>query len=415
MIGAKSDGCAPCKRRKIKCNEKFPVCRNCERGGRDCPSPKSRFIRFIKPGREMHIEERVTTKFPMVIASSTSQSLAIELVDRFASVKDISYQLQNLAAFFDLLLTHIGHNAALDAAVKCMLDKHRIILTQKIPPVDTDLRYYDRAVALLRRDLTVFGSETPPETVCAAHLLLCYEGFRGDARITWMSHAGGAAALLEAWGPQRFNSQFKRAILMSNHGAIIASCIFARKECFLNSPKWEEVRLAWLRFHTSEDEKYYRDILAALAWLPNLLKHIRDYAPDYVDSKRALVHKAREFKTKVSQHAAKLQSNLQNPSKVFKIQLSPRQVGHIYNLYWTATIIANSILAGFGDPNNTLTLESKFAAEQIVKSINFFQGLKPLGIFIMTWSLAAAYGVLSRERRSILVKMNWLLKFIQAE
>ncbi|VUC31059.1 unnamed protein product [Clonostachys rosea] len=44
--GPKSEGCQHCKRRKIKCDEKWPTCGNCLRSQRTCPGP-SVMVKFV--------------------------------------------------------------------------------------------------------------------------------------------------------------------------------------------------------------------------------------------------------------------------------------------------------------------------------------------------------------------------------
>lgn len=188
MVGAKSLGCATCKKRKIKvrrtvlrtsssmtnidqCDERFPICLNCERGKRHCPGPKSRFVQFIRPGSEEHLEETQITRMTI---GPTSDLLKLELVDRLRSVPEAGYQLQQFGALFNHLPSRIGTNAALDAAVRALLETHRLMLVHRTAS-QTNVDYYTEAITLIRRDLDRLREKTPSETVCAALILSVYE------------------------------------------------------------------------------------------------------------------------------------------------------------------------------------------------------------------------------------------------
>jgi hypothetical protein len=68
----------------------------------------------------------------------------------------------------------IGHNKALDAAVRCLLQAHHAMLYDR--DIHTEgLESYNESIALIRRDLQDQQARTTSETVCAALILSTYE------------------------------------------------------------------------------------------------------------------------------------------------------------------------------------------------------------------------------------------------
>lgn len=160
-----------------QCDQRLPKCANCERLSRCCSGPKSRFIRFLGPKTEVHMKmvtesHSSTLKSP---SSTLSESLAAELVRRLGDIENVGFQLQCLGIFIPFLPSHIGHNRALDAAIRCLLQSHSSLLYNRKSPYTESLESYNKAVTLIRRDLHDKGTKTPSETVCAALVLSFYE------------------------------------------------------------------------------------------------------------------------------------------------------------------------------------------------------------------------------------------------
>jgi hypothetical protein len=98
-----------------------------------------------------------------------------ELVDRLENVQQSGSRLQLLGRVFPALVARIGHNAALDAALKALLDVHGQFLRSGRNTKTNDMGHYAEALCLIRKDLDLQRSKTSSETVCAAHILALYE------------------------------------------------------------------------------------------------------------------------------------------------------------------------------------------------------------------------------------------------
>ena len=107
---------------------------------------------------------------------SRSETLAFDLVERLGEVKEVGYQIQHLGAYFAFLPSRVGHNAGLDAALRCFLSAHRNLLRKESAHVrECEVQDYNQALRLIRQDIEVARDKTPSETVCAAMILASYE------------------------------------------------------------------------------------------------------------------------------------------------------------------------------------------------------------------------------------------------
>jgi hypothetical protein len=170
MVGAKSLGCSTCKRRRVKvgtkylsssnptlggsnqwekCDERRPICGNCEKKNRPYTGPKSRFVRHVEPGVEQHIKDDnvAVSKNP---SNAQTELLAIDPMSKLSGFKENGYQLQLLWRF---LPSRVGHNAALDAALRCLLHAHRQLLSRNSITIKEDLESYDQAFGLYPQEI----------------------------------------------------------------------------------------------------------------------------------------------------------------------------------------------------------------------------------------------------------------------
>ncbi|CZR59528.1 uncharacterized protein PAC_09422 [Phialocephala subalpina] len=398
MVGVKSLGCAECKRRKVKCDQRFPTCVKCERLGFACSGPKSHFIRFVRPGGEEHINSITRSQCAKLKspASTTSERLAAELVQCLRSIENVGFQCRCLGLFMTFLPSRIGYNSALDAAVRCLVQAHQYLLCQGKKTVVECLDDYNEAVALIRKDLNHGQAQTSSETVCAALILPSYEIYRNDQCRAWMTHAGGVAAILECWGPDHITSDFEMAIFVPHYSSIL------------------DLRKRSLEIFTELD-RYVVDCLTSMATLPTLLHDIKEAKtdPEMRDTSTTLLARAQEFKTKLAQHATNLHLDFMNPAIVREchsdsnhtvLEFYHPEVGFRFNFYWAMTIVANKLLLELGERDSSLVQEYEDAAEDICRSLEYLTSMKPRGSLWLTVTASMAFGVSGEENRHRIVE-----------
>jgi len=115
------------------------------------------------------------TILPRPQSCSPSDSLASALASRLDGIKEIGYQLQALGNFFPYIVPRLGHSPALDAAAKCLLDAHHSFIAGQKTSCDKDVRGYNHAMSLIRKDLNQLQKRTTSETICASMLLCLYK------------------------------------------------------------------------------------------------------------------------------------------------------------------------------------------------------------------------------------------------
>lgn len=57
----------------------------------------------------------------------------------------------------------------------------------------------------------------------------------------WSQHINGSARLVKYRTPDRFKSEFEKALFASHVGAIVSECLTANTHCYLEEPEWMEL------------------------------------------------------------------------------------------------------------------------------------------------------------------------------
>ncbi|KAI9876183.1 MAG: hypothetical protein M1823_007327, partial [Watsoniomyces obsoletus] len=121
------------------------------------------------------------------------------------------------------------------------------------------------------------------EVLIASLLLGLYEVFEGcliDANDSWLSHAQGAAQLIELRGPQRHQSRHVHQAFLASRVTTISAAIFQRRATYLADKNWRT--LPWETQHRT-----YVDHLVDIATgIPGLLERIDSLKQDDPKSSR---------------------------------------------------------------------------------------------------------------------------------
>ncbi|KAF2205070.1 hypothetical protein GQ43DRAFT_428457 [Delitschia confertaspora ATCC 74209] len=364
MVGVpKSTGCQICRRRKIKCDESWPHCVNCQKNGKACPGPPARhtfkdlgpsltdktnasrntlggllsppyydsldacpsmieevhrckqltqltekrsnngavFRKFricdnrSRPSRKSEQESSYHNPYdsphssqhgspprprsPAILrrpSPSFYQVLSQALFDALtASGLQPGHHMSAFGPFMFKIPERVGHNAALDAAVACLVHAHSSLVHRKGATEIANPRLYLSAVQALQTCLEDPQEGMSSNTLCASVLLGLVEAMAGP-RVgnRYLAHVGGAGRLLELQGPDKCQDPFAREILMFNRGGIIITSIYERKPCFLTAPEWKE--FAFDKTGLSYDDTIHSELLNRMADFPALLRELKD-------------------------------------------------------------------------------------------------------------------------------------------
>ncbi|KAF2631764.1 hypothetical protein BU25DRAFT_360374 [Macroventuria anomochaeta] len=337
MVGVpKSTGCVICRRRKIKCDETWPTCLNCQKNSKCCPGPPARHtfkdlgpslitgantlpttksqlvvpdsnLRYLtQVHKKVNFGGSVVHKFrisgrdtshqrkPIIRSASTSTAslspphppflrqpspsqhheLSRALVATI-SAGSVGLQMSVFGPFIQEVPARIGHNPALDAAVAVLINAHTSLMYKKTLNDIVSINLYLRAIKMLQSCLEDAQEGMSTNTLCASVLLGLVEALAGPRKGNrYLAHVGGAGRLMELQGPGHFHDPFAKDILRFNRGGIIVAACYEREPCFLAAPAWRDI--AFDSSGLSFDERLHTDLLRAFAQLPDILKDLKD-------------------------------------------------------------------------------------------------------------------------------------------
>lgn len=363
---------------------------------------------------EANTLNEIAITVPRQPSPTRSFLLAAELASRLAITSDPTLDLRALGNYIPQISKRIGQNAALDEAVRCLLEGHGKLLRQELRKQTRGLDRYVHALALLRRDLERLGKDPEIRTadlVCAAMVLSIYELFKFETAKAWIAHAGGVSAIIHAWGPQQIVSEFDMSLFTTHYGSIVMGSLFSGKDCFLDAPEWEAVSNRYLDQPHPPDTISF-DVLRALSSLSPVLRDTRAYlaAPttDYsILLYPDLIERAQNLRVRLMRYSDQLESDFKNPQIVsHKAPVSDQEilqrelwfcdykVAMRYGLYWTSSIIVMRVLQRLHSVNDStaaavLELEEKIQsyAQNIMQSVPYLRTVAPFGALSMTFSL----------------------------
>ncbi|KAL6707768.1 hypothetical protein ACN47E_003668 [Coniothyrium glycines] len=331
MVGVpKSTGCLLCRKRKIKCDETWPLCLNCRKNSKSCPGPPARHTfrelgprlnsgnakpvhsstkppkahhnRRLTQLREKYAENgSVVHKFRIsqghdwpgqLIHRSNTASLRLpslpflrrpspsqhhELACALIAATTTGSKGHRMSVFGPLIHEipqRIGHNPALDAAVAVLVNVHASLVYKKNASDFVSPELYLRAIKTLQQCLEDPHQGMSTNTVCASVLLGLVEAFAGPRQGNrYLAHAGGAGRLIELQSPEKYQTAFTKEILRFARGGIIINSIYERKCCFLASPQWHEI--AFDKTGLDHDDRLHTDLMQCMAELPEIFQDVK--------------------------------------------------------------------------------------------------------------------------------------------
>ncbi|OAK94650.1 hypothetical protein IQ06DRAFT_80220 [Phaeosphaeriaceae sp. SRC1lsM3a] len=333
MVGVpKSTGCFICRKRKIKCDETWPSCLNCQKNGKSCPGPPARHTfrdlgprlsppevptgsdgqhniprqqsrqltqlheRFAENGsvhhkfRISHSGSKLLSKSPRRSSSTSlspprspflrqpSPSQHHELARALIAATrrgNPGVRMSVFGPFIREVPSRLGHNPALDAAAAVLVDVHTSLVHRKMSLEIVNPQLYLRAIKTLQACLEDPCQGMSANTLCASVLLSLVEALAGP-RVgnRYLAHVGGAGRLMELQGPEKFQDPFAKELLRFNRGGIIVTAIYERKPCFLASPEWRDV--AFDKNGLAFDDSLHADLIQYMADLPGILKDLKE-------------------------------------------------------------------------------------------------------------------------------------------
>lgn len=276
-----SNRCSFCKRRKIKCDEKWPRCGNCKRSNQECSGPP-KGVKFVQ--NNCHSARGSTKLSDSPVPRSQAPSPCGTLVDvklhstadgtgAFHQMKIVSEnparprevtptseeklaaKLAHAMALSEasgdgnaLLISHealslmparLAESAALSDALGCLLATFGN-LRRALPFQDLiDLHTYGRALKSLQKSLKDPDQQLGTATLAAATVLyqieIAYDSSKGPNKA---SHCGAIYSMMHARGPPSLEDMLDVHLAFENQQPMLSYCLLSGEENFYAAPAW---------------------------------------------------------------------------------------------------------------------------------------------------------------------------------
>ncbi|UKZ88795.1 uncharacterized protein TrAFT101_004529 [Trichoderma asperellum] len=176
-------------------------------------------------------------------------------------------------SYLNYLPARIGQNGALDKAAACVTARAQQWLVSPSERICSSiLKLYSEALAALQAELQSPDTRLRPDVLCATELLGIYELLKMSTEDAWNYHSTGAAALIKLRGPERCQSDFEKALLLSHVGQIFHDALNVNQSCFLSDGEWQAV----LRSIPTNDNLFSDRSEPIVALLTNVC-HVPEY------------------------------------------------------------------------------------------------------------------------------------------
>ncbi|KAF7620539.1 hypothetical protein AFCA_009132 [Aspergillus flavus] len=254
--GKPSTGCYLCRKRKIKCDEALPGCRNCSVYGRPCPGYRPDTI-FRNENQKVERLMRKRSVTPTTASQHSSRSTSVshsspELPLILSQVADSTWEERAVCHFFDQFtsvsdecLNHLGFLPSLyatcrdsgqdDSVSSCLklATEATALITlsnhMKAPPLLLKARgYYGLALHGLRRLLGTRSQAVRDETFATMVILSIFEDIAGERNGLHSSHTKGFGLLMGMRGESQLSHAQGRDLFICAYAHTLIESIVLR-------------------------------------------------------------------------------------------------------------------------------------------------------------------------------------------
>ncbi|KAB8265439.1 hypothetical protein BDV32DRAFT_144732 [Aspergillus pseudonomiae] len=249
--GKPSPGCALCRKRRLKCDQRQPSCSQCLRIKKECPG--------YQDPRALRIYDQTTVVTAKALArAAVTRKAAQSPTSESSKTPPLSYlstpiQEQAMSHIFKFYvgtsqnrgvlpylsdLLNADPSGALQATVKavglaCMAGIHHLPGLRRLAAEE-----YSKALQATNLNLQDTASATSDSTLGAVVTLSLYEiisGHESQMMDAWLNHARGAIKLLELRGVKQFESPTGLGLFNSARLQIAMMNKFFRTTCYSSS------------------------------------------------------------------------------------------------------------------------------------------------------------------------------------
>lgn len=172
-------------------------------------------------------------------ALHVGRATAEQLQDKPSCLRDILRSRQ--WSYFTYMPWRYGHTKCLDDALCCVAARARQWVASPGNPNDRVLMLYCKAVKSLQAAIDDPVQRMEADVLCATEILSIFQLLDTERFDSWTLHAAGAANLIRLRGPERYKTNFEKALFLAQAGPIITEATLDAVPCFLEEPAWQRL------------------------------------------------------------------------------------------------------------------------------------------------------------------------------
>lgn len=306
-------------------------------------------------------------------------------------------------SYFSFLPSRYGHSACLDDAAHCVAARVRQWMSSPSdPPDDGVLLLYSKSLNSLQSALNDPVLCLQPETLCATAILAIHELLHSAGHEAWVRHVLGASALMKLRGPQRYQTDFERALFLAQAGPIYTEAILNDDRCFLEHDVWQNVFRSVVSETDalSDSSGVVVSLWTTICPIPSLFKDIQDTVCNFTDTDTrtigSLFARAREIRTLLLQWRRQFEE-LPSSLRLPEVSGGGKQYETL-GIYLTNLVIINRLSVALNTHAGLdLEGETQDLASQIIKLERRASATNPRASLFMAFKTIVAQATLDTK------------------
>ncbi|KAI7210922.1 hypothetical protein KC333_g7951 [Hortaea werneckii] len=144
-------------------------------------------------------------------------------------------------SYLEFVPARYGHSKCLTAATDALLARVQFVLSPNETLGTNCGRFYGRALRTLQDALMDNKTAVEADVLAATQLIALHELLDGSHSTAWSHHVEGSARLIKYRSPDRFRTEYEKALFAAHVGAIVSECLVNNTSCYLKQPEWVNV------------------------------------------------------------------------------------------------------------------------------------------------------------------------------
>ncbi|KAI7285755.1 hypothetical protein KC345_g1521 [Hortaea werneckii] len=144
-------------------------------------------------------------------------------------------------SYLEFVPARYGHSKCLTAATDALLARVQHVLSPNKSLGTNCSRFYGRALRSLQDALMDNKTAVEADVLAATQLIALHELLDGSHSTAWSHHVEGSARLIKYRSPDRFKTEYEKALFAAHVGAIVSESLVNNTSCYLKQPEWVKV------------------------------------------------------------------------------------------------------------------------------------------------------------------------------